>query len=198
MNIVIYYDILLYICRIASSYSKLIGDKIMLSSHIQNNQRQSRLFKKGDLKYVILDIVKDNPSHGYDIITVLEKRFKGLYSPSAGSIYPILQFLENENYVTSCHKDGKNIYTITEDGKSFLQQEKDTTDKIKYRFRNLWGSTNKEYLNDVRTVLGYSSEIHHIIGRLAMSKDTEKVARLKEKLSKALTDIKAISEEDNL
>jgi DNA-binding PadR family transcriptional regulator len=168
----------------------------MSSSHFQNNQRQSRLFKKGDLKYVILDIVKDNPSHGYDITIVLEERFKGLYSPSAGSIYPILQFLENENYVTSCPKDGKIIYTITEAGKSFLKQEKDTTDKIKERFRNLWGSTNKEYLNDVRAVISYSSEIHRIIGRLAMSKDTEKVARLKEKLSNALTDIKRIIEED--
>jgi DNA-binding PadR family transcriptional regulator len=170
--------------------------KNMFGAHFQDNQRQSRLFKKGDLKYVILDIVKDCPSHGYDITTVLEDRFQGLYSPSAGSIYPILQFLENENYLTSCHKDGKNIYTITEEGKCFLKLEKDTTDKIKERFRNLWGSTNKEYLQDIRAVLSYSSEIHRIIGRLALSKDTEKVAKLKEKLSIALIDIKRISEED--
>jgi DNA-binding PadR family transcriptional regulator len=170
----------------------------MFASHFQENQRQSRLFKKGDLKYVILDIVKDYPSHGYDITTVLEERFHGLYSPSAGSIYPILQFLESEKFVTSFRKDGKNVYTITDAGKRFLKEEKKTTDRIKERFQNLWGSTNRQYLQDVRAVLNYSSEIRHIIGRLAMSKDTEKVSRLKEKLSRALTDIKTITEEDNL
>jgi DNA-binding PadR family transcriptional regulator len=169
----------------------------MSGTLFQDNPRQPRLFKKGDLKYVILDIVKDYPSHGYDITTVLEERFHGLYSPSAGSIYPILQFLENLNYVTSCRKDGKNVYTITDAGKSFLKDEKDTTDKIKERFQGLWGSANKEYFQEVRAVLNYSSEIRHIIGRIAVDKDISKVARIKEILAKVFTDIKTITEEDN-
>jgi DNA-binding PadR family transcriptional regulator len=170
----------------------------MFGSHFQDNQRQSRLFKKGDLKYVILDIVKDCPSHGYDITTVLEERFHGLYSPSAGSIYPILQLLENVNYVTSSRKDGKNVYTITDTGKSFLKEQKETTDKIKERFKGLWCCSNKEYLRDVRSVLNYSSEIRHIIGKTAVGKDTAKIARIKGILAKAFTDIKEITEEDSL
>jgi DNA-binding PadR family transcriptional regulator len=169
----------------------------MSGTLFQDNPRQPRLFKKGDLKYVILDIVKDYPVHGYDITTVLEERFHGLYSPSAGSIYPILQFLENLNYVTSCRKDGKNVYTITNEGKSFLEEEKDTTDKIKKRFQGLWGSANKEYFQDVRAVLNYSSEIRHIIGRIAVSKDSAKVAGIKEILAKAFNEIKALTEENN-
>jgi DNA-binding PadR family transcriptional regulator len=169
----------------------------MSGTLFQDNPRQPRLFKKGDLKYVILDIVKDYPVHGYDITTVLEERFHGLYSPSAGSIYPILQFLENLNYVTSCRKDGKNVYTITNEGKSFLEEEKDTTDKIKKRFQGLWGSANKEYFKDVKAVLNYSSEIRHIIGRIAVSKDSAKVAGIKEILAKAFNEIKALTEENN-
>jgi DNA-binding PadR family transcriptional regulator len=169
----------------------------MFGTHFQDNQRQSRLFKKGDLKYIILDIVKDNPSHGYDITTVLEERFHGLYSPSAGSIYPILQLLENVNYVTSSRKDGKNVYTITDAGKSFLKEQKETTDKIKERFQDLWCCSNKEYLRDVRAVLNYSSEIRHLIGKTAVGKDTAKVTRIKGILAKTFTDIKAITEEDS-
>jgi DNA-binding PadR family transcriptional regulator len=169
----------------------------MFGAHFQDNQRQSRLFKKGDLKYVILDIVKDCPSHGYDITTVLEDRFQGLYSPSAGSIYPILQFLENENFVTSYRKDGKNVYTISDAGKRFLKEEKETTDKIKERFQSLWGSANKEHLHDVKAALNYLSEIRHITGRIAVGKETAKLAGIKEILSKALNDIKTITEEDN-
>jgi DNA-binding PadR family transcriptional regulator len=169
----------------------------MFGINSQDNQRQSRLFKKGDMKYVILDIVKDNPSHGYDITTVLEERFHGLYSPSAGSIYPILQFLENLNYVTSFRKDGKNVYTITDTGMSFLNEQKDITDSIKERFQGLWCCTNKEYLHDVRIIMNYSSEIRHTIGRIAMSKNTAKVSRIKEVLTRALTEIKEITEEVN-
>jgi DNA-binding PadR family transcriptional regulator len=168
----------------------------MFGTHFQDNQRQSRLFKKGDLKYVILDIVKDAPSHGYDITTVLEERFHGLYSPSAGSIYPILQLLEKLDYVTSSWKDGKNVYTITEEGKHFLEEEKDTTARIKERFLGLWGSSDKEYLQDVRALLNYSMDIRHIIGKIAVSKDIQKVAGIKEIMAKAFTDIKAILEDN--
>lgn len=192
-----YHDILRYIVIYLQNVNYRLIFPDMFEIYSQENQRQQRLFKKGDLKYVILDIVKDNPSYGYDITTVLEKRFHRLYSPSAGSIYPILQSLENLKYVTSCRKDGKNVYTVTDAGKCFLKEQKDTTDKIKERFLGLWSCTNKEYLKDVRVVLNYSSEIRHIVGRTAMGKDAAKISRIKEILDKSVTDIKAIFEEDN-
>jgi DNA-binding PadR family transcriptional regulator len=140
-------------------------------------------------------MIKDCPSHGYDITSILEDRFHGLYSPSAGSIYPILQFLESENFVTSCRKDGKNVYTITDEGKRFLKEEKVTTDNIKERFRSLWSCADKEYLQDVRAILNYTSEMRHIIGKIAVSKDTSKVTAIRKIMAKASADIKVISEE---
>ena len=53
------------------------------------------MFEKGDLKYVILDLLKDEPSHGYEVIRKLEERSRGFYSPSPGSVYPTLQLLED-------------------------------------------------------------------------------------------------------
>src|SRR5580693_8739637 len=61
----------------------------------------SSRFERGDLKLVILDLLKEKPRHGYDIIQELEKRFHGFYSPSPGSVYPILQLLEDQDLVTS-------------------------------------------------------------------------------------------------
>jgi DNA-binding PadR family transcriptional regulator len=169
----------------------------MFGSHFQENPRQSRLFKKGDLKYVILDIIKDKSSHGYDITGVLEERFHGLYSPSAGSIYPILQSLENSNYVTCCSKDGKKIYTITGEGERFLSVEKETTDRIKERFNGLWDCTNKEYLRDVRAVMSQLLEIRSILGRTAVANDREKINKIKEILARASAEIKSITEDEN-
>ncbi|HVD45508.1 MAG TPA: PadR family transcriptional regulator, partial [Rubrobacter sp.] len=44
--------------------------------------RRGRMFERGDLKYVILDMLKDEPAHGYEIIRRLEERSRGFYSPS--------------------------------------------------------------------------------------------------------------------
>ncbi len=52
--------------------------------------RRGRVFEKGDLKYVILDLLEGEPSHGYEVMRALEARFRGFYSPSPGSVYPTL------------------------------------------------------------------------------------------------------------
>src|SRR5438309_1131194 len=85
-----------------------------------------RRFGKGDLKYVILDMVKDQPRHGYDIIRALEERSYGFYSPSPGSVYPTLQLLEDQGLVTSTERDGKRVYAITDEGRKFLAEREST------------------------------------------------------------------------
>src|SRR5229473_6224987 len=73
---------------------------------------RERIFGKGDLKYVILDLLKDQPRHGYDIIRALEERMRRRYRPSPGSVYPTLQMLEDLGYVTSSQQEGKKVYSI--------------------------------------------------------------------------------------
>ncbi len=77
---------------------------------------RERFFDRGDLKYVILELLRERPRHGYDIIRALEDRFHGAYRPSPGSVYPTLQMLEDGGYVTSEQVDGKRVYTITDAG----------------------------------------------------------------------------------
>ena len=67
----------------------------MFHRYYYENDRRSRFFERGDLKYVILDLLTDKPRHGYEIIRELEDRFHGFYTPSAGKVYPTLQLLED-------------------------------------------------------------------------------------------------------
>ncbi len=83
--------------------------------------RRGRVFEKGDLKYVILDLLKDKPSHGYEVIRALEERSRGFYSPSPGSVYPTLQLLEDLGYVSATQRDGKKVYEITDEGRQALR-----------------------------------------------------------------------------
>jgi DNA-binding PadR family transcriptional regulator len=73
------------------------------------------------MKYLLLEILKDGPRHGYEMITELETRHRG-YRPSAGSVYPTLQMLDEGGFVTSAEIDGKKVYTITEKGLELLKE----------------------------------------------------------------------------
>jgi DNA-binding PadR family transcriptional regulator len=81
-----------------------------------------RRARRGDVKYAILEVLAEQPRHGYDVIRALEERRAGS-RPSAGSIYPTLQLLEDEGCVTSATVDGKRVYTITESGVAMLAQK---------------------------------------------------------------------------
>ena len=148
------------------------------------------MFKKGDMKYVILDLLRDKPAHGYEITLALEERFQGLYSPSTGSVYPVLQLLEDMGYVTSNVTEGKKVYTITDAGKKFLEDQKDITNEIKGRMRGWWGS-----LQGIREAMNYTHELNHLIGHLAIRKDSDKIARVNKILARTFKDIEQIYQE---
>lgn len=81
-----------------------------------------RFFAHGDLRLVILNMLTDKPRHGYEIIKAIEEAVGGVYSPSPGTIYPMLTLLEELGYVTVTQQpDGtKKLHTLTGQGLSFL------------------------------------------------------------------------------
>lgn len=97
---------------------------------------RERMFEKGDVKYVILDLLAEKPRHGYEIIRELEARHGGFYSPSPGAVYPTLQMLEDLGHVTSVQQDGKRVYQITDEGRAFLSERRETVDDIHERMRS--------------------------------------------------------------
>ena len=79
--------------------------------------------RRGDIKFLILEVLADGPRHGYDIITELENKSNGRYRPSAGSVYPTLTMLEEGGYITGSAADGKRVFTITDAGRELLTQK---------------------------------------------------------------------------
>lgn len=79
--------------------------------------------RRGDVKFLILEVLAEGPRHGYDIMAALEERSAGRYRPSAGSIYPTLQLLEDGGFVTGEALEGKRVFTITDAGRELLKQK---------------------------------------------------------------------------
>jgi DNA-binding PadR family transcriptional regulator len=73
--------------------------------------------RRGDVRSAILALLDDRSMHGYEMITELEERTGGRWRPSAGSIYPTLQLLEDEGLVSAEEVEGRKVYSLTEAGK---------------------------------------------------------------------------------
>jgi DNA-binding PadR family transcriptional regulator len=163
------------------------------------------MFQKGDFKYLILDLLKDKPRHGYEIIRELEEKFHGFYTPSPGTVYPTLQYLEEAGYVTSDRQDTKRVYTITEEGLKFLAEQAKNVDDVHFRAwpgcgpghtREGWEFWSAEFRDQFRDVMDEIRDLGRLIGRRARGMNREKLRRIGDVLKKAYAEIeKIISEE---
>lgn len=151
--------------------------------------RGRRFFGRGDLKYLILDVLKDKPMHGYDIIQALQEQFGGFYAPSAGAVYPTLQMLEDMGHVTSSQQDGRKVYTITTEGQQFLGERKQALDEIRERFSHWWGWWGPAYreLWDLGHAFRRRGPWHRV--------NPEKVRRIREVVARARQEIETILNE---
>ena len=74
--------------------------------------------RRGDVRAAILALLLERPMHGYEMIQELESRTSGAWRPSAGSIYPTLQLLEDEGLVAGEQSDGRRRFALTDAGRS--------------------------------------------------------------------------------
>ncbi|TMV48084.1 PadR family transcriptional regulator [Paenibacillus mesophilus] len=81
-----------------------------------------RYFGRGSVKYALLELLSAEPMHGYQMMKALEEKSDGQYTPSAGSIYPTLQMLEDRGWIESDDTDGKKVYRPTEAGLNALRE----------------------------------------------------------------------------
>jgi DNA-binding PadR family transcriptional regulator len=92
--------------------------------------RFGRMLAQGDLKLVALALIAEQPRHGYELIKLIEEKTSGCYSPSPGVIYPTLTFLKEAGYVTSGSEGAKKRYTITAEGRAYLEENRDIADMV--------------------------------------------------------------------
>jgi DNA-binding PadR family transcriptional regulator len=82
-----------------------------------------RRMRRGDIRQALLRALTDGPAHGYEVIRRLEERSGGLWRPSAGSVYPTLQLLEEQGLLTSHEEGGKRVYELTDEGRAEVEAQ---------------------------------------------------------------------------
>ena len=145
-----------------------------------------RPFQKGDFKYIILQYLKDKPSYGYEIIRALQERFHSFYIPSPGTVYPTLQMLEEMGYVTASEEEGKKVYTITDEGRQFLDEEKEFEERMRGQIKNWW---NPENIGDISKTMHEFDKLAHLLKHSVRTADVKKLNRIRKILSRTYNEI---------
>jgi DNA-binding PadR family transcriptional regulator len=92
---------------------------------------RGRVFDQGELRFVLLALIAEAPRHGYEVIKAIEDRLSGSYSPSPGVIYPTLTLINELGYATVSETGGgRKLYTITEEGRAHLAENRATVDAV--------------------------------------------------------------------
>jgi DNA-binding PadR family transcriptional regulator len=76
------------------------------------------------VKLVILKLLSEQPSYGYQLIKTMEQHLAGGYTPSAGVIYPTLTMLEEEGLASASSENNKKVYSLTPEGFEYLEANK--------------------------------------------------------------------------
>jgi DNA-binding PadR family transcriptional regulator len=87
---------------------------------------------KGFIRYHVLEALNEKPMSGSELMEELEKRTGGFWKPSPGSIYPLLNWLQEKAYITELPlENGSKRYELTKNGKSLLDEQKKIMSQVR-------------------------------------------------------------------
>lgn len=84
--------------------------------------KKRKRFRNGDVRAAVLVLLAERPMHGYQLIQEVAERTGDLWQPSPGSIYPVLQQLEDEGLVLIEQTEGRKVANLTEAGRAYVEE----------------------------------------------------------------------------
>jgi DNA-binding PadR family transcriptional regulator len=105
----------------------------------RGREGRGRFLEQGDLRWLALDLISEQPRHGYEVIRAIEDALHGNYAPSPGAIYPLLTMLEETGLIDGESQGNKKLYRLTEAGREELDANKAQVEAVKTRFAEVAG-----------------------------------------------------------
>jgi DNA-binding PadR family transcriptional regulator len=163
-----------------------------------DDMRAGRMLAQGDLRLIALSFIAEAPRHGYEIIKLVEEKTADWYSPSPGIVYPTLTYLEEAGYVTASTEGSKKLYAITDEGRAYLNANRDLVDVVLDRLSalgervNRWRRTERGDRGNRRNlpplVEATFDHLRDAVGK-RLESDAEAESRLVEILARTATEL---------
>lgn len=116
--------------------------------------RRGRMFDGGDLKLLVLQVLSRQPSHGYEVIKAIGEQVGGDYSPSPGTIYPLLTMLEDLGLAEAAATEGsRRQYALTEAGRAHLAEQAEALARIEARLAHTRDQARARRVPDIQRAM---------------------------------------------
>jgi DNA-binding PadR family transcriptional regulator len=145
--------------------------------------------RRGDVRAAVLALLADRPMHGYEMIKEIEERSEGAWTPSAGSIYPMLQLLEDEGAVRSSERDGKRVFEVTDAGRAEAARRVEEAGGTPWEL----AGSDDDRIGDLR---GAMRQLFVATKQVMLMNDRDRMDRTTEILKRARKDIYTLLAED--
>ena len=101
---------------------------------------------RGNVRAAVLALLAEGPRHGYAVMNDLAERSGGLWRPSPGSVYPVLQQLQDEGLIAGSEAEGKRVYALTPAGEQLVRDNPE-------EYAEPWSSGEAGPQQDARALL---------------------------------------------
>ena len=95
------------------------------SRHHHHRRRGSRT-PRGDVRAAVLQLLAEEPMHGYQLMRAITDRTGGRWEPSPGAIYPTINQLADEGLVVVTDDAGRKLVTLTDEGRAQVESDKES------------------------------------------------------------------------
>jgi DNA-binding PadR family transcriptional regulator len=141
--------------------------------------KKRKRFQHGEVRAAVLILLDEEPMHGYQLIQEIEERSGGVWQPSPGSVYPVLQQLEDEGLVWIEQTEGRKVANLTEAGRTYIEDKRAELEAA-------WntGSANvDERVTEIRNLFALYKQIAAAAKQLARVGTVRQIAEAKNLLN---------------
>jgi len=130
-------------------------DKVKRRQWYGGNKKRKR-FRLGDVRAAVLGLLAEQPMHGYQIIQEIADRSGGVWQPSPGSIYPVLQQLEDEGLLLIEQTEGRKVANLTEAGRAYVEENRAEFEEV---WKALSNNNVDESMQEMRNLVANVKQI---------------------------------------
>ena len=125
--------------------------------------------RRGDVRTAVLLLLNEGPRNGYQIMQDIEERSGGMWRPSPGSVYPVLQQLEDEGLVRPTETDGRKELELTDAGREFVAERASDAPAP-------WDEMKGDFSDEVREAAGHMRDVALAFSQVARAGSPSQVA----------------------
>ena len=120
--------------------------------HFRAPMRRDGRRARGDVRAAVLVLLDEQPRNGYQLIQELIERSNDAWRPSPGSIYPVLQQLEDEGLVETTAAGTGRTYDLTGAGRALVEEQRSELGKP-WENTDTTGRVARELMGTARDVV---------------------------------------------